>query len=196
MNDLFCNDYNEWTRENKDVFWRHYTRHNFYEFYTSEGYKTLLNFVVEFQPFSVLDYGCGHNDISDLLPQYIECVNYDPYVPKYSEHPNAKGDEQFDMIFCCGVLNCVETDCLDNVIKDLFSLTKKHGHVVLNVFEGSVYNRPLDIYINKIRTSNLFNICDQYTDRITTTVLKVNSQLKLRKTENSQTALFMLLEAK
>lgn len=197
MSKLFGNGYNEWRRNNKNVFWRHYTRHNFYEFYTSKGYKTLIDFVSLYEPNSVLDYGCGYNEISDLLPEHIQCVNYDPYIPKYSEHPNAKSDEQFDLIFCCGVLHCVESDYLDNVIKDIHTLTKKHGHVVVNVFKGGFIGRTFDTYVDKISACNLFEIEDQHLDTITTTVIKASSYPNnVRRTEDTQTTLFMLLKAK
>ena len=73
----------------------------------------------------ILDYGCGKGKFHDLLfnnkntpgsPMGISIAKYDPaYIP-YSVKP--KGD--FELVLCTDVMEHVQEDKVDEVLKDLF----------------------------------------------------------------------------
>ena len=75
----------------------------------------------------ILDYGAGKGSLSCCLPAY-NVVSYDPAVPKFNHVPFPH-----DIVACLDVLEHVEPDCLDEVIKDLARLTKKNLITVVNV---------------------------------------------------------------
>lgn len=72
----------------------------------------------------VLDYGCGKGELNLHLPFSVKC--YDPGVPKH-----AKPAEPADIVLCTDVLEHIEPECLDDVLKDLRRVTKKEAFLVI-----------------------------------------------------------------
>ena len=71
----------------------------------------------------VLDYGCGKQRLRDALaPHGIEVFGYDPGIPGLDAPPLPQ-----DLLVCIDVLEHIEPDCLEDVLKDLRRLTKKVG---------------------------------------------------------------------
>lgn len=66
----------------------------------------------------ILDYGCGKGTLQLHLPYDIQ--QYDPAVEKYSHRPRPA-----DIVACTDVLEHVEPQFIDNVIRDLVALTKR-----------------------------------------------------------------------
>ena len=66
----------------------------------------------------VLDYGCGKAELSRFLPFKIQ--NYDPCIEKFSNRPRPA-----NVLVCIDVLEHVEPECLDDVLDDIHSLSKK-----------------------------------------------------------------------
>lgn len=67
-----------------------------------------------------LDYGCGKQMLKVVLePVGFEVVCYDPAYPELSTPP-----EPHDFVVCLDVLEHVEPECLDAVLKDLHRVTK------------------------------------------------------------------------
>lgn len=73
---------------------------------------------------SVLDYGCGTGELAKKAP--FDVINYDPAISRYSNMPNSA-----DLVVCTDVLEHVEPDLLDNVLKHLQGLTCKVGYFVI-----------------------------------------------------------------
>ena len=66
----------------------------------------------------VLDYGCGKAELARLLPFKIQ--SYDPCIEKYSNRPKPA-----NVVACIDVLEHIEPECLDDVLEDISSFTKK-----------------------------------------------------------------------
>lgn len=71
---------------------------------------------------NILDYGCGKGNNLFRLDCIFNCINfdnYDPFIEKYSHEP-----EQSDFTICSNMLNFVEPQCIDNVLKHIADKTK------------------------------------------------------------------------
>lgn len=66
----------------------------------------------------VLDYGCGKRTLEFSLGWIIK--NYDPCIVGLDARP-----EPADIVVCSDVLEHVEPECLDDVLLDIWGLTKK-----------------------------------------------------------------------
>jgi|TARA_R100001244_G_scaffold49634_1_gene43821 hypothetical protein len=66
----------------------------------------------------ILDYGCGKAELARLLPFKIQ--SYDPCIEKYSNRPRPA-----NILVCIDVLEHIEPECLDDVLEDISSFTKK-----------------------------------------------------------------------
>lgn len=69
---------------------------------------------------TILDYGCGKGLLKQELPGF-DVREYDPAIPEKSDRPKPA-----DMVVCLDVLEHVEPDCLDEVIKDLSRCAKSY----------------------------------------------------------------------
>lgn len=73
----------------------------------------------------ILDYGCGKGTLNENLPFSIK--QYDPAVLKHSARPVPA-----DIVVCTDVMEHIEPECLDEVIKDIASLTKKCAYFIIS----------------------------------------------------------------
>jgi hypothetical protein len=142
-----------------NVEWRHFSRNNYYLFNTSTGTKNIIQMIKEYDVNSVLDYGCGHNDLSYTLANTfdnIEFVSYDPGVPHFSKRPSPK-----EMTICYNVLQIIEPGDIDNIIEDLHNLTSKY--LLVNISLGGIFQRNYEYYVNLFeKYSSLFVILDKH----------------------------------
>lgn len=89
----------------------------------------------------VLDYGCGKSTLAQNLPFTIK--QYDPAIPKYSSTPEAA-----DIVVCTDVLEHIEPELVDNVIRDIRELTNKAAFLV-------IANRPAKKVLEDGRNAHL-----------------------------------------
>ena len=81
---------------------------------------------------SILDYGCGKASLSEfMLSQDVSAkaptvFNYDPCIERYQE-----GRREADVVVCVDVLEHIEPDYPDNVIKDIFLLAEKNVFLLI-----------------------------------------------------------------
>lgn len=73
-----------------------------------------------YNPFNVLDYGCGKQTLARSLPQY-RIRGYDPGLPGLDDTP-----EPHDLVICTDVLEHIEPECLEDVLDDLQRVTRKN----------------------------------------------------------------------
>lgn len=76
------------------------------------------HFINEWNPKSLLDYGCGKGVIlAHLIEKYpnIKCTGYDPAVPMFSKIKK----QNFDCVFSNDVLEHIEPNMIDLVLNDI-----------------------------------------------------------------------------
>lgn len=74
---------------------------------------------------TLLDYGAGQRTLSQVIlkkfPDVFDSIqDYDPGVPAIAKPPKPA-----DLVVCTDVLEHIEPEFLDNVLSDLFQLTRK-----------------------------------------------------------------------
>ena len=80
--------------------------------------KDILGILQKLQTQDLLDYGCGKSTLANNLPFTIK--QYDPAMPKFAALPHPA-----DVVVCTDVLEHIEPECIQDVIKHLSQLTKK-----------------------------------------------------------------------
>lgn len=106
--------------------------HNTNKKYGTSGVKYVGDIVTILQTLrtqDVLDYGCGKSTLAMNLPFTIK--QYDPAIKKYSALP-----EPADVVVCTDVLEHIEPELIDNVLKHLASLTKRLGYLSASTKEA------------------------------------------------------------
>jgi hypothetical protein len=107
----------EYTKLNKEL-------HDYKVHYGAIGMRHLnkvVKLIKEINTTDVLDYGCGKSTLARNLPFRIQ--QYDPAIEKYKSLPVPA-----DVVVCTDVLEHVEPEFLENVLKHLAYLTKKAGY--------------------------------------------------------------------
>lgn len=84
--------------------------------------KDLLKLCDKLDTTDVLDYGCGKGLTAESWGFPFAIKLYDPAIPQYMATP-----EPAELVLCLDVLEHVEPECLEDVIKDLFRVTKRMG---------------------------------------------------------------------
>ena len=106
-------NHNNWTGEALAEY-----KHNIFEVIKNNNVKTIL------------DYGCGKAKFHSILfnnrkvpgsPMGVSITPYDPAVTKFSKKPTG----QFDLVMCIDVMEHVQEDKIDEVLKDIFSYSNK-----------------------------------------------------------------------
>lgn len=74
-----------------------------------------------------LDYGCGKGALArSFAGSHISVANYDPGMPLFDKRP-----EPAPLVVCTDVLEHIEPDCLDAVLRDLRDLTEVACYIVV-----------------------------------------------------------------
>lgn len=81
---------------------------------------------------SILDYGCGQGSLARALPD-LKIAEYDPAI----EGKDAPPDRTFDMVVCTDVLEHVESDKIDAVVRHLSDLTERYLVAVVSLVPTS-----------------------------------------------------------
>ena len=94
----------------------------------------------------ILDYGCGkytrHIEKHVLsISSFNQYASYDKYnqTPAHNMKSLIETRERggADMVYCCNVLNVIDNDnTVQEVIQDLFDLTKDFGSIIIQIYPG------------------------------------------------------------
>ena len=114
---------------------------------------------------SLLDYGCGKGNVfKNIQKKLIDCRGYDPGVPEYAVMPEIPAE----LVICTDVLEHIEPELIDNVLKHIESLTLKTAYLIIDTLPAQK-NLPdgrnahliienQDWWTNKIQTVTNFKI--------------------------------------
>ena len=69
---------------------------------------------------TALDYGCGKFTMAKEFPQ-VNWTGYDPGIPERATKPNGK----FDLVICTDVMEHVEEEFIDEVLREMVSYAKQ-----------------------------------------------------------------------
>jgi len=90
----------------------------------------IFNLIKENNIKTILDYGCGKAKFHSILfnnrkvpgsPMNISITSYDPAVAQFSNKPTG----QYDLVLCIDVMEHVQEDKVDEVLKDIFTYSNK-----------------------------------------------------------------------
>ncbi len=76
---------------------------------------------------SVLDYGCGKGTLAQALASTLDVSEYDPGIPGKDHKPSP-----CDLVVALDVLEHIEPDCVDAVLKELADLSQTALFVVIS----------------------------------------------------------------
>jgi len=133
----------------------------------SERYKHIDQWLANNKCQSLLDYGCGKGNVfKNIQKRYprLDCRGYDPGVPKYAVMPEIPAE----LVICTDVLEHIEPELIDNVLKHIESLTLKTAYLIIDTLPAQK-NLPdgrnahliiedQDWWTNKIQTVTDFKI--------------------------------------
>jgi len=88
--------------------------------------KNLINFEFE----SILDYGCGQSNMSELFNSHFKCKTY-KYDPGIEEYSIIKKNIKYDLILNCDVMEHIPVDEVDIVLKEISQLS---SNVFFNIY--------------------------------------------------------------
>ena len=133
----------------------------------SGRYKHIDQWLVNNRCHSIIDYGCGKGyvleNISKKFP-LIHCTNYDPGYAKFANRP----EKPAELVICSDVLEHIEPTLIDNVLKDIESLTLNVAYLIIdtkpagkNLPDGRNAHLIIenqDWWTNKVQTVTNFDI--------------------------------------
>ena len=97
----------------------------------SSSYKHINEWLANNKCHSVLDYGCGKGNVFKNIQKkfpLIDCRGYDPGVPEYAVMPEIPAE----LVICADVLEHIEPELIDNVLKHIESLTLKTAYLIID----------------------------------------------------------------
>jgi hypothetical protein len=113
----------------------------------------------------ILDYGCGKRTLSKALGPAYRVTDYDPCIEGLDTPP-----EPHPIVVCGDVLEHVEPEFVDDVLKDLRRLCTDVGFFVITFEESSrilpdgrnahLSQHPIDWWLNKLAEAK-FTVLDR-----------------------------------
>jgi hypothetical protein len=119
MESLVSNEYRELLEQ------KHIKDKGFWGGHIDSKIKFIYNYALEYNCNSILDYGAGSshfiNDINRLYPNHSFTINeYEPGRKELAKDPPTS-----DMTVCLDVLEHIEPEKIDNVLKHIYNKTNK-----------------------------------------------------------------------
>lgn len=94
-------------------------------------FRPVLGLIARVNARTMLDFGCGRSTLSKTLKSFeptMQFTDYDPGRPKKAVLPS----QLFDVVTCTDVLEHVEPEFVDEVVKQIAARTKKAAYFVID----------------------------------------------------------------
>lgn len=86
----------------------------------------LREFAKKLRAASVLDYGCGQGTLRPALAPELKVLEYDPGIPGKDKMPKPA-----DIVACTDVLEHIEPELIDNVLRHQYQLAGRGAYLVI-----------------------------------------------------------------
>lgn len=141
---------------------------NNYSWALKDSLPKILDLVKENSPEIILDYGSGSAGGFSSLSGLENVLSYDPAIVEFS-----KNNKPSDFVICIDVLEHIEPDFLENVLKDLSNVVKNKAFFsIANTKAASILNDGRNAHLIvetfewwKNKLEEKFNIIESYTKR-------------------------------
>jgi len=96
----------------------------------AEYKHNVFNLIKENNVKTILDYGCGKAKFHSILfnnkkvpgsPMDVDITPYDPAIAKFANKPTG----QYDLVLCVDVMEHVQEDKVEEVLKDIFTFSNR-----------------------------------------------------------------------
>ncbi len=96
----------------------------------AEYKHNVFNLIKENNVKTILDYGCGKAKFHSILfnnkkvpgsPMGVDITPYDPAIAKFANKPTG----QYDLVLCVDVMEHVQEDKVEEVLKDIFTFSNR-----------------------------------------------------------------------
>lgn len=104
--------------------------HRDYESYGTSGHQwanVVRDIAALIKVNEVLDYGCGKSTLKEALRNEFTVYEYDPAIEGKDDLP-----EPCDLVVCGDVLEHIEPECINDVLKDLKRVISRTGFFVIS----------------------------------------------------------------
>ncbi len=105
----------------------------------------VMQYIIWTGSSSLLDYGCGRSNLVDHICAHPDILkaNHAPSfrLQQYDPATFPAPPEPADFVTCIDVLEHVEEECLDDVLKDIKRCTKRAALITISLRNGSNKNR-------------------------------------------------------
>lgn len=124
-----------YTKEHQEQYIEHYSR-KAERRVPLPHQEQILRVAKDYNCKTVLDYGSGPTrSLEYFTKDELNVTSYDPVLPKMSN--TGLFNQPFDMVVSHHMLEHVEPECLDDVLRDIRRLTKKVGFIVVSLQEST-----------------------------------------------------------
>ena len=109
---------------------------------------SLVDKINKLEPESVLDIGCGFNDLKDKIPNLYGIDPYNDKADILIRTLDYKPKEKFDVILCLGSINFGSQSKIETEVAHCASLLEKGGTMFFRVNPGVKHDKPESKWID------------------------------------------------
>ena len=119
-----------------------------YEYLEHSGYS-LVDYVNDQKPSSVLDVGCGHNPFKGAIKNLVAIDPAFPQADINTTIEDFESDRKFDVAFCLGSINFGSEDLISKQVENLVLHMKEKSTIFWRLNPGNAdhFGKLKDVYV-------------------------------------------------